>query len=349
MSNDYGSTDFVRLIGPAILNPQFEKTTTICLDHLQYSKDNHSFNISNLVLSFFNISILISREKIDSSSFNALKALKARYPDIRIIVDIDDDLYSIPTNHPEFVYYISRINTLDDLIDLSDIVTVSTKPIEQQIIQKHPHVSIIQIPNFLNDYIWDTNCHQFEENHNEIRILYSGTETHDADLRLLESIIPETIELVRSATGKKLRFIIVGGTSLNIGNMEIIQVPNDKRSYPDYVAWLQSMHPFDFAIAPLDLNNKMNKSKSSLKFLEYSAMGLPAIYTEIEPYSEVVNDHSNGIIVPGNDLSQWKKAIIELATNSVVKQKLARNCKESLLHELLLSDHYFIWKKTIEG
>lgn len=348
LSSDYGATDFVRLVGPAVLNPAYKKTVTICLDHLSYCENNQSFNISNLVLSLFNIFILISREKIDEESFRSLKTLKTKYPKINIITDIDDDLYSIAPSHPEYDHYVNRIKILDELIKLSDTVVVSTNPIKLQVLKRHPSTNIMIIPNYLNNDVWNLMHKEHKTPYNEIRVLYSGTETHDADLRLLEKAIPETSEIIRSKTGMNLKIIVAGGTTLDIKGMEIIQVPDDKRSYPDYVAWIQSMPAFNFAIAPLNLDNAMNRSKSCLKYLEYSAMGLPAIYTDIEPYSEVVIDHMNGILISNNDLDLWKSALIELATNANMREKLAVACKENVTNKLLLSDHQSEWKKVIE-
>ena len=92
----------------------------------------------------------------------------------------------------------------------------------------------------------------------------------------------------------------------------------------------------------------MNRSKSCLKYLEYSAMGLPAIYTDIEPYSAVIIDHFNGILIPNNDLDLWKNAMVELATDATARRKIALNCKENVVRNLLLNDHQFEWKSIIE-
>jgi O-antigen biosynthesis protein len=44
----------------------------------------------------------------------------------------------------------------------------------------------------------------------------------------------------------------------------------------------------DIAIAPLEIN-EFNKSKSNLKRLEYVVCGLPAVFTDIEPYKNAFN------------------------------------------------------------
>jgi hypothetical protein len=54
--------------------------------------------------------------------------------------------------------------------------------------------------------------------------------------------------------------------------------------YPSYLKSLS----VDIGIAPLEIND-FNKAKSNLKMLEYSVCGLPAVYTNIEPYKFAKN------------------------------------------------------------
>ncbi|MEI2421731.1 hypothetical protein V6O07_15755, partial [Arthrospira platensis SPKY2] len=43
----------------------------------------------------------------------------------------------------------------------------------------------------------------------------------------------------------------------------------------------------DIFIAPLE-DNLFNRCKSGLKFLEYSALGVPGVYSHLEPYQDLV-------------------------------------------------------------
>jgi glycosyltransferase involved in cell wall biosynthesis len=53
----------------------------------------------------------------------------------------------------------------------------------------------------------------------------------------------------------------------------------------DYPKWLQGMR-IDIGLAPL-ASGRFNKSKSNLKYLEFGAMGVPAVYADQEAYEEV--------------------------------------------------------------
>ena len=63
---------------------------------------------------------------------------------------------------------------------------------------------------------------------------------------------------------------------------------NDKVTYYSWISYIEfpmfmKSLEVDLAIAPLELN-EFNKSKSDLKFLEFTVCGFPAVYTDIEPY-----------------------------------------------------------------
>ena len=135
---------------------------------------------------------------------------------------------------------------------------------------------------------------------------------------------------------------VVGGSSTKIPGMEIIRVPDEKRDYPLYAEWVQSMPRFDFAVAPLDLSNKLNHAKSYLKYLEYSAMGLPSIFTRIEPYEQVVDNGVNGILVSDNSTKEWEDAIFSLSVDNERRYNMSLKCREDVLSNHLLRNHYVL-------
>lgn len=347
LSPSGGVNDFIRLGGPALLNETLKKTVSFCLDHLSYDRNIDEFNISGRILSSLPVTILVAREKLDQESFEALLLLKQKYPAVRLIVDIDDDLYALPKSHPEYDYYQTRLSVLASLIEASDVVTASTEPVIASLKDAGNEMGSCEvIPNYLDDRVWEIGRQISEPS--TIKVLYAGTETHDEDLRLLEKALPKIKERVEGHD-RTIEFVVVGGTRLDIDGMSIVPVPDDKRAYPDYVEWLQSLGDFSFAIAPLNIENRMNHAKSGLKYLEYSAMGLPAVFTDIEPYHDIVKNGETGILVQDNDLQLWEDAIVEMALNGEKRQAMSAACREDLKDHLLLTDHFDQWKKVISN
>lgn len=78
-----------------------------------------------------------------------------------------------------------------------------------------------------------------------------------------------------------------------------------------YHKWLQDKK-IDVGLAPLK-NTIFNRSKSNLRYLEFSAMRVPGIYSEAEPF-ECVKHGMTGFIA-GNP-AEWYKAMKELITNA---------------------------------
>ena len=344
------ATYYIRTMGPILLNDSLSKTVTFRINRLTHDETTRSFNISKRVLESFPLTIVVSREKVSEEAIRALRLLKRDYPATRIWVDIDDDLFSITEEHPEYDQYASRLSKLRALIDLADTITVSTDGVERGLLQAgYEEKQITVIPNYLDDRIWQLEPTQRQTgDSSKMRILYSGTETHDADLKTVIGAIQSAQETIQEKLGKDLEVTVFGGTAADIPGLTIVRVPDSKRFYARYVPCHQDKRPFDLAIAPLDLNNRLNKSKSALKYLEYSAMGLPAVFTEIEPYVQAIDNYENGILVPENSQEMWIEALVSLATDSQLAQRLSDRCHADVINRYLLSRHFDEWKTIIE-
>jgi glycosyltransferase involved in cell wall biosynthesis len=61
---------------------------------------------------------------------------------------------------------------------------------------------------------------------------------------------------------------------------------------------------FDIGIAPL-VDCNFNRSKSNLRWLEYSALKVPCVATDISHFRETINHGKDGFLVEDNDLGVW--------------------------------------------
>ena len=80
----------------------------------------------------------------------------------------------------------------------------------------------------------------------------------------------------------------------------------------------------------------MNKSKSYLKYIEYSALGLPGIYSKFGPYPEIVKDGTNGLLCE-NSASDWYNKIRQMITDSSTREKLIENAYLDVIENHLIS------------
>lgn len=82
--------------------------------------------------------------------------------------------------------------------------------------------------------------------------------------------------------------------------------------------------------------------------MEYTALGIPAIYTLIEPYRNTVQTMDNGILIANNDEDAWCEAIVELASDDALRAKMARKAVEDVSANRLLSNNFDQWRRVFE-
>jgi hypothetical protein len=96
--------------------------------------------------------------------------------------------------------------------------------------------------------------------------------------------------------------------------------------YLHYRRKIESLRP-DVLLAPLDVG-ETSRSKCFNKFLEITAAGAVGIYTEMEPYTRVVQGGINGLLVPEADNDRpdaWYVACERLHRNRVLRQMMFEN------------------------
>jgi len=127
---------------------------------------------------------------------------------------------------------------------------------------------------------------------------------------------------------------------------ERLEVSGRDIPYPRFVRWLRHRVTWDFALAPL-VANEFNEAKSAIKFLEYAALGVPGIFSDVGEYGSTIEHGETGLLVASDRLQDWEQAIFELASNPPLRERLATNARRELLNKHLLGDAVPIWLSVI--
>jgi hypothetical protein len=150
------------------------------------------------------------------------------------------------------------------------------------------------------------------------RLLYVGSTTHAQDLALLRPVL----EHLRSELGLDVELCVVGGEPTTTGASwyRRVPVPRGWSAYPRFVEWLRGERSrWDVAVGPL-ADTTFNRSKSDLKFLEYSALGLPGVYSDVPAFATVV-DGVTGLRAE-NTVESWSAALAKLCTDAALRGRL---------------------------
>jgi len=107
------------------------------------------------------------------------------------------------------------------------------------------------------------------------------------------------------------------------------------QNYHNYARILASIRP-DILVAPLD-DCITSQSKCPNKFLEITAAGAVGIYSGMPPYSSIITQNLNGVIIPreqNNSADYWYHAISAVADDPDKKKDLFSNAYK------LVSEYY---------
>ena len=257
-----------------------------------------------------------------------------------VVMDMDDDLLALPIYHPDRVklnYAKAQIPILTGMVQ-AKALTVTTPYLADRL--RKYNTNIFVLPNFLDDSLWQFNAPQVDPVGGKIRIFYMGTVTHVPDLEMLK---PVYRALAMKYPGR-LEFVFYGA-NLNFEERIPATITNCQSEtfvYADYVK-VALAQKANIAIAPVE-DIPYNHCKSSIKFFEYTAMGLPGVYSRVTPYSMVVEEGVNGFTASTTD--EWINALSQFIENPYLRESITLSAQETVRRDWLLSDHARLWPET---
>lgn len=238
---------------------------------------------------------------------------------IKLIYDIDDDLLGIAkSDHPERKFYATYASVITQLVESADEVYVSTASLADALGELRKTVAIR--PNKLSREVIPLTWQKMPQA--PIGILYMGTLTHGADFQVVE----DALIRIKDMYGSSVTLYIIGVTTraVNSKYFRVLTPPPELASaYPLFMQWMGSLNLFDIGIAPLE-SNPFNLHKSDIKFLDYSALKLATIASNVEAYANTIVDHETGLLVD-NKSEAWVDALSKLIRSADTRKRLANN------------------------
>jgi len=283
ISSPHGST-FIRLI-----------------QELEGKENFEIFNFGNIkeIIEYNPSKIIIQRTNPNIDITQILQY--AIINSIPISFEIDDNLFEskLATNE------LYRSN-LYKLVFCSDNITTSTNQLSTFLAQYNKKVEIIE--NKISFNYWSNPSSKEKQLiATNRKFLYHGTYTHEEDLLLIYDVI---MDLAIKYQHVEFHLIGVSKRINGFKNIKKVSPPSNKTLYPSFSKWLQSYSkPFSVGLAPL-LDNSFNSYKSDLKFLEYTAMDLLSVCSNVTPY-KVAKEQDLAIVVD-NTYNDWFDAISKI-------------------------------------
>jgi glycosyltransferase involved in cell wall biosynthesis len=286
--------------------------------------------------------IIVQRTAVSDEQIAHRLIGRCKKKKIRIVYEIDDYLLKTPAAHIESNQYAGFVRCARIFSKHADMVTVPTEPLQNHLMKLNPNVRVI--PNALDEDLWlPTKQRAFSapDSEGKLRILYMGTRTHQNDLLVVEGAIKRII----AEYGEQVVLDIVGVVPKEFGSdwLNIIPIPND--DYPHFVRWLRENVRWAIGIAPLKYT-EFNRCKSPIKFLDYSALGLASICSNLAPYQGIIENGINGMLAD-NATASWYHCIKSLIENEALRINVARQAYKNLEENYTLQTQGHRWHAAL--
>jgi GT2 family glycosyltransferase/tetratricopeptide (TPR) repeat protein/glycosyltransferase involved in cell wall biosynthesis len=235
-----------------------------------------------------------------------------------VIFEIDDLLTQLPASNPNHEWGMLGAPHIHDFMRRCAAVTVSTDELKERFSPYNDTIHVL--PNLLDSGLWEKPS---PPSSGPVVIGYAGTNTHGADLELLEKVLAR----IARRYGNKVSFTFMGCATERISRLPGFRFVPFETTYEAYAQKFMDI-PVDIMLAPLE-DNPFNRCKSNVKWLEYSACGMAGIYSDLPPYS-CVKSGETGLLVR-NIADDWYNAIACLIDDPEKRRQIARNAREEIM------------------
>lgn len=230
-----------------------------------------------------------------------------------------------------------RIAHIQQALEMADMVTVTTDILAEE--YKEYNDNIVVLPNCVDVDLWKSLKDDFKPT-DEIKLYWAGGSSHYEDWALLTGVIAPILEKYPN-----VKLVLMGhkfeGTLKGIPKNRIefhSWVPT-----PAYPYKTRIINP-DICIIPL-VDNEFNRCKSSIKWVEMGALGVPCVTSLVSPYKEVANEN-NGVFIEDNDPGAWIEGISLLIEDSILRAKMGSEARKTVLENFNIHDKHSLWRNA---
>ena len=263
--------------------------------------------------------------------YNVLKAIK---PSVKIVLDFDRLTFVAPTvkSNAKLKEKLASHNGFANL-EYADLISCSTAALadyyEKLTKELYPKkkLNFAIIPDQISEDVF-IRLPNRDLNETKLRMGIVGTPAIAADFESAS----EQIKSFVKENSDKVKLILMGWNGRFQGKnlFEGIEVEHHKAvQFQKYFDKVHSLN-LDVVLLPQSLSKRYSFGKSSIKLIELSALGVPAITDSNSKASKLISHGETGFVIAGE--SNWKTALEE-ALNGKTK-----------LTEVGLVAQKFIWK-----
>jgi glycosyltransferase involved in cell wall biosynthesis len=344
-----------------------EKNFDVAIGGVAFSENGMKSDLFSLLK---DCDIAIIPRPVSDEAFELVKSLKGLDPLKKVVIDFDDNIFSINPLSPHYRDFGVEEVTVDsegervklwsdgkDLFDIDrnrkklevskeilkfvDAITVTTEELAN--VYREFNENIYVLPNSVDLSTW-----------NPVRIVKDGTArvtwhggcSHYDDLLEIKPVLESVTK-----KNKNLKLEICGHEFKGI-------FKNISPKQYSYHGWVPTeVHPYkqallnaDVAVIPLK-DDLFNRCKSAIKWIEYSSLQIPCVARNIPPYSEVIEHGKTGFLYNNND--ECEMYLDKLVNDPVMRASMGKQAYFYVVENYDARANSEIWgnaiKEIVEG
>lgn len=245
----------------------------------------------------------------------------------KVIYDLDDDIFNIPSY---------SVTSLDDkelnnakyLLKKADSVLVSSPALKNNL--NKINIESVLLLNAFDHERFNVNLKKIIEVKSK-KILFSNTDKlkiikfKDDFIILLNDFISKYPDIEIDFWGDEF------------DGLDSIKKVNKKGFLENY-SYKKEIYENNYLFAIIPLGGEedketydFNKCKSHIKFIDYSSLCIPGIYSNNPVYSDIIENNKTGIIV-NNEYNEWFAAMEKLYLDEEFRENIKKNAFEFSLN-----------------
>lgn len=262
---------------------------------------------------------------------------------IPIVLETDDNIHHVRPTNPGYQGYGPNKEAgqwnIKAMTDVFDAMTVTTEDLKEFYGRYHPRIYVL--PNTLDVKEWEKHEYRRKQ-HNDIRMGFVCSGSHAEGFGIIQRAV---YDILRKYKNVKFYYPDMYWKMFEKAPEEvkgqlknILWIP-----LPKWPARLQALS-LDIGLTPLR-DNLFNRSKSNLRYLEYSSAGMASIVSPVKPYL-CVKDGVDGIIA--KEEKEWYNAMEKLILDETLRKQIADNACQRVKNEYNIYKTAKQWVDTFQ-
>jgi len=284
----------------------------------------------------YSLAILQRQYKLDVLA----PILQMKEAGTKLIYEIDDDLFHVPKWNPAHQVLGKRSvqSGIRKFLGQVDAMFVTTNALRD--VYKEYCETIYVLPNSIeHDFIFPV------DNPRAMTakpvVCWQGSMTHERDLLIAKD------GFTQLAKDESILFKMWCGLNKET-KQPVFDIPGAQTipltPFEGFFQMFGQLGTY-IGLAPLS-TTQFNRSKSNLKFLEYTAYNAVTVASDFGPYKDTIEDGETGILVSDN--RDWYDKVMELLTNEDKYNYILANAKKLVAEKFDIKKNYVLWEKAIK-